>query len=96
MTERNTYAFTVTSDNRIPAQVLTEHLQDSVRQLRHAGNPQVELFGFHEPKPHPFDDPTNVVFDDEPAPGEIDHLDPYPLTTRVLDALRSRGGGHGE
>lgn len=132
----------VTSENSIPEDVLVEHIAVALRDFKFAGKVDVEMA-------HPFDNPANVVFDDDvkteeytgptgthveggfipasviakldltgtpvtlgqggPVIGEVTGppsftppqisgsfesklpRDPYPLTTRVIDALKKGG-----
>lgn len=38
---------------------------------------------------HPFDQPSNVVFDDAGPQLSLEEFDPYPNVTRVIDALKA-------
>lgn len=91
---------TVRSDHPIPHDVLVEHIAVALRDFNFAGKVDVKMA-------HPFDDKSNVVFDDdvqhEEYTGPNAHVlgedccetpsDPYPLTTRVIDFLkRSKRG----
>lgn len=79
----DSYTALIVTENHIPSDVLADHLQNSLRDFRFAGDTSVAIASHKQTKPHPFDGP--VVFDDEPA-------DPFPLVTRVVEKLRGRKG----
>ena len=56
MGEYNKQSLVVLSENPIPTDVLIEHVAVALRDFEFAGKVGVMA--------HPFDDPTNVVFDD--------------------------------
>lgn len=125
MTDSHVYTLTVRVENYIPHDVLIEHLAIALRDLHFTGKTDIIMAGYEAPdKITPFSDKSNVVFDDDIAPGEFANggyvsggyvsgpptagmlhtnetvypkgflpADPYPLTTRVLDALRGRKRG---
>lgn len=94
----HTYHVEVASENPIPPDVLIEHIAVALREFHFAGKTGVFLKGTNtiqneEPKVarnHPFEGPE--VFDDY-APGtsregDFTPVDPFPLTTRVIDKLK--------
>jgi len=95
-----TYILEVASENPIPHDVLIEHLAVALRDFEFAGFTSIALRGttqtLEHKMAHPFDNPANVVFDDDTKLEEYTGpngglpTDPYPLTTRVIDALQER------
>lgn len=89
------YHLIVSSEQPIPHDVLIEHLAIALRDFNFTGKTDIKMA-------HPFDTPTNVKFDDdvqtEPytgthSEGSFTPADPYPLTTRVIDAIKGRKRG---
>lgn len=77
---------TVRSEHPIPRDVLIEHIAVALRDFEFAGKRDIVA--------HPFDIPSNVVFDDTPLNDEeLTALDPFPMVTRALDALKERNRG---
>lgn len=91
------YRVTIRADDIIPPQILAEHLIHSLEDFKETKT-EVGVM-------HPFEDKSNVLFDDDVKteeytgpvpPPKIDpkaHItvqDPYPLTTRVIDYLKGR------
>lgn len=84
------YLVSVRSESPIPHDVLIEHIAVALRDFAFAGKVDVKMA-------HPFDNPDNVVFDDEPkleeytgthSEGGFLPADPYPTLTRALDSLK--------
>lgn len=79
------YRVTIRADDLIPPQILAEHLIHSLEDFKETKT-EVGVM-------HPFEDKSNVVFDDDvqtekytgPNAGPED---PYPLVTRVLDFFK--------
>lgn len=72
--QMHTYQLEVVSENSIPHDVLVEHLAVALQSFQFAGFTSVALRGstmtlehkMESKVAHPFDNPENVVFDDEP------------------------------
>lgn len=91
---------TVRSEHYIPPDVLVEHIAVALKSLNFTG--KIDITMNSATKPHPFDGPE--VFDDSPQLEEYTGpkrdfatggflpfaslVDPFPLTTNAIDALR--------
>lgn len=98
------YHLIVSSEQPIPHDVLIEHLAIALRDFNFTGKTDIKMaHPFDTPTNVKFDDDVQTEPYTGPKPGTAyegvffptttEPADPYPLTTRVIDAIKGRKRG---